>query len=392
MYDGIVIKIPKGLIFWMVIIAIFIKPDSIAELLSPQFDTVLDMLRVLIAVIVFSLYVMYTKISTLFIACISYKLCVLLITIFNNGSIIQAFNYLATAIVLTIFIEWGIENEVIVDAIYCVLIVYLIINLVTILMFPKGMYISNVEYNFYLNWFLGWKTTLPLYIIPEMLLSLLFFYNTGSWIHIIFFGLGAIQPFLETTGGGSAAVLIFVTTLILSLSKFKKYINLLNSYLGLLLGSFLLIVMNVTSVYGKQIIEWFGKDPTLTTRTTVLWPINIKAFLNKPFIGYGLLGANDFDRILDSHRAHNMILAILVSSGIVGFFLFSALIMHIHKETITCLETGAYSICISSTTALFFAGLTEAFDYLGTAYIIFPIFYYMEYLFKNKYILSLRLY
>lgn len=371
--------------FWMIVIAIMLKPESLDYLGWIKFDKILDILKIIIVLGCILAYLFAKKKSYIVIFAIAHKLLAIIVTVMLKGDIKMSLIYALNAFFFAVIIYWGCDNKNIINALYCVLTLFLVINILTIMLYPSGMYRTQ-EIGWEKNWFLGWKTILPLYTIPESALSFLYYHNTGKKRHIIIFFVSIVQPFMEGSAGAviSSVVLLlgFLATQ-LNIAGIKYFLNLLSILIGYILTSYLLIIVNITEKIGDKLFSVFEKDSSLTTRTTILWPINIQAFLNRPIWGYGYLKQDDFINILEGHRAHNMFLGILISSGIIGLAFFICFILYLHKSTKKYMQTRAYRFCVSCILALFTAGLIEAYDNIGVAETVYVLIYFLPLLFEN---------
>lgn len=371
-------------LFWMIIIAIMLKPESLEYLGWLRLDRALDILKIVIVLGCILTY-LFTKKNYIVIFAIAHKILAVIVTIILKGDIKMALIYALNVFFFSVIIYWGCGNKNIITSLYYVLTLFIIINFISILFFPSGMYRTQ-EVGWGKNWFLGWKTILPLYIIPESALAFLFYHNTGEKRHIFIFLVAVIQPFMEGSFGAvlSSIVLLFgfIATQF-NVAIVKYFLNICSILVGYILASYLLLIVNITEKIGESLYSLFGKDGTLTSRTTVLWPINIQAFLNRPFWGYGYLKQADFENILGAHRAHNIFLGIMVSSGIVGIAIFVFFILFLHKSSKKYIGTKAYGFCVTCLFALFTAGLLEAYDNMGVAGSIFIMIYLLPLLFDN---------
>lgn len=370
--------------FWMIVAAVMLKPESLEYLGWVKLDKVLDLCKIIIVFGCALAYFFSKKKNNIVIFAIAHKFLAIIVTVMLNGDIKMAFIFALNAFFFTAIIYWGCDNKNIIIALYYILTLFLIINFFTIILYPGGMY-KTQEIGWEKNWFLGWKTILPLYIIPESALSFLFYHNTGKKRHIVLFLLSVSQPFMEGSVGAAISAIVLLTGFLVSLLNMagvKYFLNICSIFVGYIFASYLLIIANITEKIGGLFVL-FGKDGSLTSRTTVLWPINLRAFLNRPVLGYGYLKEEDFVNILGGHRAHNIFLGIMISSGIIGLIIFICFILYLHKTTKIYMGTRAYGFCATCILALFTAGLIEAYDNIGVAGIIFVMVYFLPLLFEN---------
>ncbi len=371
--------------FWMIVVAIMLKPESFEYLGWIKLDKALDLCKIIVVSGSVIAYFFSDKKHNIVIFAVAHKLLAVIVTAMLNGDIKMALIFALNAFFFTAIVYWGCDNKNIICALYYVLTIFLIVNFISIILYPSGMYRTQ-EIGWEKNWFLGWKTILPLYIIPESALAFLFYHNTRKKRHIIIFLLSVSQPFMEGSAGAVISAIVLLTGFlvsILNIAVARYFFNICSIFVGYTLASYLLVIVNITEKMGKSLFVLFGKDGTLTSRTTVLWPINLQAFLNRPLFGYGYLKQENFINILGGHRAHNIFLGILISSGTIGLIVFIAFILYLHKGTKKYMGTRAYGFCASCILALFTAGLIEAYDNIGVAGIIFVMIYFLPLLFEN---------
>ncbi len=97
-------------------------------------------------------------------------------------------------------------------------------------------------------------------------------------------------------------------------------------------------VISISVSYGTDLLEFFGRDPTLTGRTT-LWTWGIETAFEKPVLGWGYVGYNGTNAaglIADSFiefsnynvpHFHESYIQILVEGGLVVFLLYFSTIV-----------------------------------------------------------------
>ena len=108
----------------------------------------------------------------------------------------------------------------------------------------------------------------------------------------------------------------------------------------------------------------FGKSSTLTGRTS-FWPIAMDLISNKPLFGYGIDTTILMENGIIENDPHNGILFLLLTSGILGTFLFLKIIISTLNKVSGMLIKNEYVYCIIAfVIAWLVRGLVEsAFSY-----------------------------
>ena len=141
--------------------------------------------------------------------------------------------------------------------------------------------------------------------------------------------------------------------------------------LGIMLTFIAVPSLALTAIFPDWLLEMTGKDPTLTGRT-IIWSYVIPDIYQKPFLGWGYAAfwtpdnpaAMEIGESIHwfAPSAHNGLLEILLTVGVVGavFFLF-LLARHI-RLGLRCLGTSDRALAISSLlccTSIIFVGISE---------------------------------
>ena len=110
------------------------------------------------------------------LVCISAFLLILFgSTVINKGAISECVKLVLEVLAFSIFMDIGIryDTKKFLFAVSLYLRLVVEINFITLFMFPKGMYRSNVT-NYRDNWLLGFKNLHVLYIFPANLISFIY--------------------------------------------------------------------------------------------------------------------------------------------------------------------------------------------------------------------------
>ena len=303
---------------------------------------------------------------------------VLLISTIVNGADISACIGLILRVVgLTFLCNYGISNDrkIFLKSFETLLSILIIINFITILAHPVGLYMNDTGY--IENWFLGYKNSHILYFLPYILVSFLNSYiDYGKLkIHnIVMFIVIIMSTFL--VNNSTAIIGLSIIALFLIFNKFIKKNDFFNSYTYLIIfiALFIFIVMlRFQEIFSFLIVDILNKDITFTGRIYV-WDKAINYILEKPILGYGNVSFQ-YSTIVFS--THNMILGIFHKVGALGAAIFLKFIIKICQK-LNKTKGELISKFISIILLTYFIMMTT--EYYNFEYIIyiFIIAYYVD--------------
>ncbi len=253
--------------------------------------------------------------------------------------------------------EYWLKNnfEKTIKCLYHILVTLAVLNLVCILIFPDGLYRSiydvtftyaqNFNLSYDQNWLFGYKNNQFGYLLPLIGITFLYSYikrgevSFGSKIIFIVCLLNEILAQATMASLLEAFYIIAIGIIIVSYKKnFKSIVSKLINIRTLVLFSSIIVFFVVISTgdnYISKLLTEFsislGKGSDFNGRI-VIWATALNYFRESPLIGYGMIDSAMFARtsgILGGTHAHNYILHILISGGVV------CLVEHILLYTVT---------------------------------------------------------
>lgn len=254
---------------------------------------------------------------------------VLAVTLFNGQDIEGAIRLIAKIMVPVIFFAvFKNDFEFILRCIYTILGVLVVVNFVTILLFPNGMYVTGITNFAYENWLLGFKNKQIIYFLPLLL--------TTSYLYVIdgisFDKVTILCILLASSAlvGSSTALISIVTILAFGFIPFfrNKY-RVLNAptYLFVGLFSFITIVLlRLQNYFSYLIVNIIGKNLSLSNRT-LLWDKATEEISNNFLTGRGYWSPEAKHMLYRSQSiisAHNQLLEYMFTGGAVLVFLYLA--------------------------------------------------------------------
>lgn len=254
-------------------------------------------------------------------------------TYLGSGEYKSYIVYFVQALTATLFVEVALKKKKIevVAVIRNVLFFFLLINLITLVLFPQGLGVygyNESSDNYY--YFLGLRIAFTPFILTELLLSHIVDYlqekNLSSFTKMSFV-VGLLTFVIEKIATGLFAITIIYALMFMVRRKNIK-LNMHVIYLIYAIGFVLIVVYNIQyklPFFSYLLEDVMHKDLSFDNRTTI-WASTIVAFLKQPLFGYGVTGGGgvlvEFKYRVATLSAHNQILNTLYEGGIVSFVFF----------------------------------------------------------------------
>jgi O-antigen ligase len=216
--------------------------------------------------------------------------------------------------------------------------IVVVINFITILLFPEGMY--EVKLNEYTqNWLLGYKNAHIYTYLPFLLcLMLLSVYKKGKITAICIFLtiVASIASLMVDSMTSTVAMFIFLLLTVFFTKIFCKYtLRPFYFYISTVILSYLLLVQYfIKEGWFHDIINIFSTRSETFSGRTVIWFKAIKYFINHAISGNGIVEYVLFHKNFTTSQAHNAILDTLVSVGIAGFIFYSFMLFLVCRKLV----------------------------------------------------------
>lgn len=192
------------------------------------------------------------------------------------------------------------------------------------------------------------------------------------YVGFVRFVLLAFTLFFNLQTGSATGVIILVSGVVLYYFNFLLLVMevKVTKYI-FSVGLLVLFVTTTGIVYGADLLEFFGRDPTLTGRTT-LWVWGLEAAFERPFFGWGYVGYNGTNAaglVADTFiefanynvpHFHESYIQILVESGFVGFLIYIFIIFFsvysLYSMAIILNYRNASLLCLSIFMSILISG------------------------------------
>lgn len=335
----------KKYLFFIFLILPYFKPAFFTTI--PLVNKIFNAFQVFNFLIIIILTIKEKNISKINILIVIFITILIFSTELNNGNLEEAITIGLRIISLCFLVDYGLRKntkEFLISFEY--LLTFLVfINFLTLFIYPNGMYI-NLSNGYKSNWFLGFKNSHILYILPSILLSLINSYIYSEKINkrTIFLIIISTISVLKVKSSTSIVAIMMIILFLFFKNSIKKYnLNLKKYVICYLVAFFSIIIFRIQNLFKFFIINILGKDLTFTGRVYI-WDYVIQKIKMKPILGYGVEYRNYLLSIdkYPFYYSHNAILEIIKQTGLIGiliiYFIIRTIIKKLNKykkETIT---------------------------------------------------------
>lgn len=181
-------------------------------------------------------------------------------------------------------------------------------NVVTMLLFPDGLYRTSV---YSLNWLLGYKNTFVESIIPILTVLCLDYFENGKRIDgsfLALWGAGVLSMALSSSATGVICIAVFSAGAWLVWNKkYPSWLTISGAFVVYFLVNHLLITGTLLELLHGLITEVLNRSATLTGRTSI-WRAALSIAAESPLFGTGFVESDAFGLSFHVSHAHNMIL------------------------------------------------------------------------------------
>lgn len=326
---------------------------------------------------------------------INYILLFFIVLIFstyiNSADVESAVMSSVKAISMCLLFDYALRNDKynFTKGISIYLTIIVLINFLTILMYPKGMYVSGIDH-YTSNWFLGFKNMHILYILPAILFNFLDSYykkNKISFKNYLFTFICLLSTTFSNSGTAIIGVaIVFLFMLFKNMFSNTKVFNIKNYFIFNIVLFFSVVILRLQNLFKFLIVDVLKRDMTFTGRIYI-WDYVIDFIKSKPFLGYGTEVSTIryyktyFNRSL---HAHNQFLEIIYKTGLIGFIIFIILFIVCLKKSKELPRDNILVKLVSIILLSFMiVMLTEAYAFEYFIY-LFVIYYDLNYLLEGS--------
>lgn len=238
-----------------------------------------------------------------------------------------------------------------------------VINFVLMIVKPDGIAIGN---NFNSIYLLGAKNGIQMVLIPAISIFMLysyFFYKKLKKISTILIFISLITLYISESGTAFTVMILMSGFLIFHKKIFLSFKTYFLIYIFLYLAIVIFRIQEV--IFGDFLINALGKDPTFTGRTEV-WDIVINKIRESWLFGFGrgndilMIETTSSKFYFGLSEAHNGILEILLSTGMIGLLAFLIIIFIVGRKLSSYKNSIISQILAFSLFCYMIVGLSES--------------------------------
>ena len=321
---------------YMILLFPLIEPEAAFERIS-LLNIVFNMWKLCSWVLIFILYIdKCRKIDKFTFAVVSCCFIELVSTVFHGGWIYSSLLSFVRLTAMVLLIKMMLDEDPMFcfDVVLPLLEILLYANLISIILFPDGLYTDIVGADFERseNWILGVDNAQTPYFIAALSVAIIRdYYKLGelklsfrSWMLI-----GVCYGTVLIRKPATALVGLFIILPAILLPKLFTKSRILNivTYMTVIIVFFFAIIIFRTQNHFAFLIQGvLHKSLTFSGRTRI-WDNAISVILHNPLLGIGTWNEEVIWSYLGQIHAHNIFLQVLVSGGILEFSFF--VYMHI---------------------------------------------------------------
>jgi len=367
----------------------FLEPRCIYELanLSNSYilnllDNIFDIWRLLSAIFIFILYIfLWRKFTKIVLWVIAFQFCIFFSTMLNSG---EYFAYIQTAVPIIGFVmltEIYIKSAYTMTffkTCYYVLSCLVIINLITILLYPDGMYVDFRDWEE--NWFLGYRNSHVYIFLPTIAFAYLMNLKNGRLNLQSKIIIGTIIASTLLIKSSTTLVAIVVIVFLLTFFKKKKLPRMMNIYTylgGSIFASVGFMFFSLQNYITTFIVDILHRDVSFTSRIYI-WQSAVYYIKQSFVFGYGYDSSVARDHLNNFTQAHNQYLDIFYMTGLMGFIVYILLLVIAMKQLFKYKDVIAAKILSFTLLGYFILYIVEAKrDWNAMFFVMLIIAYYL---------------
>lgn len=341
----------------------YFKPSGLANI-APGLEQIFDVWKLVSSIIIFGIYIYQNRISHMIIAISMFQGIRYISTFINGGDYwrltVEAIGTISLCMLVEIGVHWNIK--LFLKTVIILLMSICILNLLTIIIFPNGMFTTS----FTENWILGYDNVHIIILLPLAAFFMLYAYaqNYSFIPKAIFLSLIFSSVYITWSATSVAGVTIFIILCILNEMNIRPKILNMNVCLLISAALFLgIVVFRAQDIFAFLIEDVLGKNVITFSGRTSIWDAALKIVKENLICGCGVLGTSDVRmRLNGASHAHNYFLQILFETGFLGLFCFIINMFILSKSIKETSDTPYGFLMIGALLCYFLMFQAEAYD------------------------------
>lgn len=323
-------------LFCLLIFIPFVEPLYFTQLVLV--DTIFLYWKLAAFVIIIGAWSLHAKIDRVLFSLFLFLMLDCVVTTINEGNIFQMYINAITLFAMAIMFMSAAKNGSykFVRVVSTTLEILIIINFLTIVLFPEGLYNFTAVNHHY---FLGSRNVMMRTIFPGVCFTILRSKTETNKL--------GFRTIMVMVVAGASLVLVWSATALFAYTLFcallllfqfrgtPKLFTVKACYFFAVAVFIVIVVLKLQNLFSFIIVDILQKDTTFTGRT-ILWDAAMLNIVQSPIVGYGLEHlqtiAAKLYRFTEYDSCHNLFLDLLYQNGIVGFALISVLFVSVAKK------------------------------------------------------------
>lgn len=315
---------------------------------------------------------------------------ILISSIINGRSLNDAIHDMISVVGMMLLFNCGFEirKTKFIELMKVLLIALSIINFVSILLYPDGIYFRS---GYYANWVWGYKNVHIRYLIPACVLLINGRLKDNEklgvvdYIALVFTLLSSVMVKSSTAIGGALIFALLVITENLRSKGVQRFIKFFINPLTITIGIAVLyyvVLWGDSAFLGGVLQKYFGRDLTFTGRVYI-WTKCIDLIKTHLLFGMGYLNNVEFYSLINigiGAHPHNYFIGILFYGGIISFVMFFMAYIRTFKNYRANKNNAAANICLWAILSFLVMGISDVMlfaPFIHTLLIIYE--YYCRY-------------
>lgn len=361
----------------------FLRPDFINTIsyLPTVFDALLYF-SVFVGAVLF--FTNRSKFPKIVLAVFCYFAIIILSTVIKHGSLNSAIVNTIKPVLFVMGIYYGQKTNMnnLFNTLEFVLCTIIIINFITIIAFPQGMYLKEAEYSYSReNWFIGFKNVHIRTILPGVVLTMVNGYRKYHKITImsyIMIGIMILSSILVNSSTAIVGSVIFVLLLLIfRLRRLYSFFDIRKIIIFLIISFLAVFLFNAQNMFSFLIEGILGKDLTLSNRV-FLWQNAVKQIIKHPIIGIGIQHSDYMYTVIGASHTHDYLLYILLTGGLVGAYFIGYAYFLVGKKLTRTKNSVVSKIYLAMLISFLVMGLTESLTSTTLLYPFLILSFYPE--------------
>ena len=358
----------------VVVMLLFLFQIPYFDRVYPSIHTMYMYGSLLLTVLLIILQIMSTKVKKDLIWIFLFFGMTLYFTWKGSGSTYEYMraNFASFAMCLLFYLWMNNNPKVLIES-FSYLSIYIYINLLTVILFRRGLYSDVIYHNF--NWFLGYKNVHIRSILPISAMNIICSYykynklNMKTKILIVCSALTFVFNGSSTSLVGYAVFLLLIFLFNKNNKKLPKLLSLRTGVIAVLVFFVLIVILRMQNLFSFIIVDVLNKDLTLHNRT-IIWDRTFELIEKKLYTGYGYMSGTSYGELMNNiyfAHPHNYLLYIIFTGGI-SLLVVIMLGYYLADKNLRKTNRSIYSkVTLFTLLSFFLMGLTESLT--GTVFI-----------------------